>query len=390
MTKQTLLLLAALLLTSLLFSGCAERGYKLTSQASTNTITAQTSTNIADTKAQIKSKLQKMQDAVKKEHKNKASVSTKKRAQDTITEIKATKKAARTAKRLQENILKAEALKREALLRQAEILKKQILQESAIEEKKLQEKLLENKKSEEAQAKKIKQLAVLKAKNKADEAKVLEAQIAKERLARQKQKNEEQKALASKKALEEKNAEVLRKAQVAEQKVLEEERLTKDKQLKAQREQKIKLDNAKKASAVASSTEELNFKLINKIYHKFGTSEVHGHVIYLDPAGQETTLGQSKVYLLPISAKLNHWFNNYYLKNTNNPSSNGTLANYLNSTYLDLSKNFEFYGVAEGSYYIIIESNYPSSMAKDKKVYIAKKIKVGKHKKIMAVFSKKL
>jgi len=66
------------------------------------------------------------------------------------------------------------------------------------------------------------------------------------------------------------------------------------------------------------------------------------------------------------------------------------VANYLNSTYLNLEKNFEFYGVAEGSYYVIIESNYPSYMARDKKVYIAKKIQVGKYKKIMAVFSKKL
>jgi len=64
MHKYTLLLTTILLLTSLLFSGCAERGYKLTSQSSTNTITAETSTNIANTKSQIKSKLKKMQAAV--------------------------------------------------------------------------------------------------------------------------------------------------------------------------------------------------------------------------------------------------------------------------------------------------------------------------------------
>jgi len=91
---------------------------------------------------------------------------------------------------------------------------------------------------------------------------------------------------------------------------------------------------------------------------------------------------------LPMSAKLNHWYNNYYLKNKSSTSK--TIVNYLNQTSLNLEKNFEFFGVPEGKYYIIIESNYPSSMAKNKKVYIAKKIQVGKYKKIMGVFSKKL
>lgn len=131
----------------------------------------------------------------------------------------------------------------------------------------------------------------------------------------------------------------------------------------------------------------MNFKLINKIYHKFGSSEIHGHVIYLDASGQEVRLAGVKVYLLPISAKLNDWYQNYYLKNKNNPSENVTIANYLNSTYLDLSKNFEFYGVAEGAYYVIIEAKHP---ARQEKVYIAKRIEVGKYKKVMAVFSKKL
>ena len=63
---------------------------------------------------------------------------------------------------------------------------------------------------------------------------------------------------------------------------------------------------------------------------------------------------------------------------------------YINATHLNLEKNFAFYGLATGTYYIIIESRYPASIAKNKKVYIAKKINVEKYKKIMTVFSKKL
>jgi len=143
-----------------------------------------------------------------------------------------------------------------------------------------------------------------------------------------------------------------------------------------------------KKKKILAITKALNFRQINKVYHKFGTSEIHGHVIYLAQNSQETRLTQTTIYLLPMSRKLNHWYKHYYLKNRN--SNNKTTIKYLNQTTLDLEKNFEFYGVPEGRYYIIIESNYPDSMAKDKKVYIAKKIKVGKYKKIMGVFSKKL
>ncbi len=378
MTKQTLLLLTVLPLVSLVFSGCVERGYRLTSQISTHTVTAESSTNISDTKSQTKSKLQKMRDAVKKEHKMNASLSRQRRAQDTITEAKEREKAEK----------KAQVLRNDAL--RSKVLEKNILKKQALEEKKYQAKILKNKREEMLHAEKIRQLEAFKAQGKASEQKALEAQIIKEKIALQKQKIEKENALASQKALEEKNTEALRKAQMKEEKALEEKRLEKVKSLQAQRAEQIKQDITKREKATKASTQKLNFMPIDKIYHKFGTSEIHGHVIYLDSTGQETTLGQSKVYLLPISAKMNHWFKNYYLKNENDSSSNDTTANYLNSTYLNLSKNFEFYGVAEGSYYIIIEADYPSSTAKNKKVYIAKKIKVGKHKKIMAVFSKKL
>lgn len=138
----------------------------------------------------------------------------------------------------------------------------------------------------------------------------------------------------------------------------------------------------------AETTSPLTFHRTDKVYLKFGTSEIHGHVIYLASNGQETRLSQTKIYLLPISAKLNNWYNTYYLKNKS--SANETVVHYLNQTSLNLKRNFDFFGIPEGQYYIIIESNYPESIAKNKKVYIAKKIEVGKYKKIIGVFSKKL
>lgn len=140
--------------------------------------------------------------------------------------------------------------------------------------------------------------------------------------------------------------------------------------------------------ATYATAQTLKFKAINKIYHKFGTSEINGHVVYLSPAGGEVRLRNTKVYLLPVSTKIENWYNNYYLKNRDDKRS--TIVNYLNRVNINVDSNFEFFGVAQGDYFIIIESSLPSQIAKNKKVYIAKKITVDKYKKVMAVFSKKL
>ena len=87
---------------------------------------------------------------------------------------------------------------------------------------------------------------------------------------------------------------------------------------------------------------------------------------------------------------MDHWYTNYYLKNRHNASRTKSIVNYMNATKLNLERNFAFYGLAPGNYYVVIESSYPKSMARNKKVYIAKRITVEKYKKIMTVFSKKL
>jgi hypothetical protein len=391
MLKNTLLLSSLLL-----FSGCAERGYRLTAQANTHTLTAESSVDISDTQVQTNHELQKMKDAIKKERKKKSAV---RKAKNTITEIKTREKKERVAvKKLHATRL----LEKELEARKAKALDKKRLALQKEEEMGRKHRLLAEEQEKKRHQEEIKKLAEFKVKKQENKAKALEASMKKsaEEQARKKEKTLEiEKALQAKAAaatLEAKktvakNAEILRLARIKESKIIKEEKAAKLKRLQEQKRKKAEAHIVKrKKSSLFASTQPLKFQLINKIYHKFGSSEVHGHVIYLSPTGQETRLTGSKVYLSPISAKLNNWYENYYLKNKNNPSTNNTVVNYLNSTYLNLEKNFEFYGVAEGSYYVIIESNYPPHMARNKKVYIAKKIQVGKNKKIMAVFSKKL
>ena len=59
-----------LLLALMLFTGCAERGYELTSHAQTHTATAESSIDIDASSKKPKKILEKMKNAVKNELKN--------------------------------------------------------------------------------------------------------------------------------------------------------------------------------------------------------------------------------------------------------------------------------------------------------------------------------
>ncbi len=237
--------------------------------------------------------------------------------------------------------------------------------EQVEKEKALQ--IIQNKKEKEILAKK---LAVAKT---AREHKEKEAKLALELKIVQEQKRQAEKEKKEKEALD--------------QKIFEEKRLAlalkeKNKTLRIKRIQQEK--------AKLSTTAVLNFKQYKQTYQKFGTSEIHGHVVHLSQAGNKVSMRKTKIYLVPKNTKTDYWYNNYYLKNKEAPAFTDMTMEYINATHLNLEKNFAFYGLAQGTYYIIIESLYPIQSGNKKKVYIAKKINVEKYKKIMTVFSKKL
>jgi len=376
MSKNNFLLLSTTTL-MFFFTGCAERGYVLTSTPATSTITAQMSSDIRDTTKSTKDELSKMKAAVKKELK-------KKRVKKAAT-------AKQKQKNAQQKVQRAKEARKLEQIRQkrnrAEQKAKELRDAKALKEKKRQQfqankaKALEEKRAKEARLQKEKEIEILKAKKKESEAKALEQQLALEKKQHEAKRLKELEAAKALEIKKQQEAEILRKKK--EEKNRRDAKILKEKQLQA-------LQNKKHTETVTvynpSFTQPLRFKRINKTYQKFGTSELHGHVIYLDHAGQEIDLRQKNVYLLPVGAKINYWYNNYYLKNKGQHLT-PTAISYLNSTTLDLNKNFNFFGVPAGTYYIVIESLYPGSL---KKVYIAKKINVGKYKKVMAVFSKKL
>jgi hypothetical protein len=256
-----------------------------------------------------------------------------------------------------------------------------------------------NTKRKALEAQKAKELTAQRAK--ALEAQRLAAQKAKA-LAAQKEQARLAKEAAKRKALEAKKAKELAAKRLAAQK--EQARLAKEAaKRKALQEQKEKLALARalqkqkeaktKAKLQTQNTYhpgQLIFVASKQTYQKFGTSEIHGHVVYLTPSGQEITLEHTKVYLIPKNTKTDYWYKHFYLKNKDGATQGNITLSYINATHLNIDKNFAFYGLATGKYYIVIESSYPASVAKNRKVYIAKEINVEKYKKIMTVLSRRL
>ncbi len=146
------------------------------------------------------------------------------------------------------------------------------------------------------------------------------------------------------------------------------------------------------ATAMATSAKRLldrsvalRFMPVDKTYVKFGTSEIHGHVIYMDH-GEEVPLYKPTAYLVPKSAIAARWYNDYYLKNKT-PQKPLTLI-YVNKTGLDFDNNFSLYGVEKGDYYVVIVAKDPKEL--NHTVYVAKDLHVDRYKKLIAVFSKAL
>ena len=150
--------------------------------------------------------------------------------------------------------------------------------------------------------------------------------------------------------------------------------------VKQDKEIKVKQSNAKKQA--------INFIKSDQTYYAFGSSEIHGHVRYLNKKKQEITMSQNKVYLLDDSDEVREWYENKYLKNKSHIRKKSIPLGYMHRTQTNQENEFSFYGVVEGDYYIIVESAYPSSLNKTKKVYVARKVEVDKKQKAMVVLSK--
>ena len=356
-----------LLSTLLLLSACAERGYKLTVNNTTGTVTAQKSIDIRQsTKETSKTDITKMQKAVKKEQtrgkpmgRSAYRIKTNNETSPTVTNIKTDKVA--IAQKTQDK--KIQEAKEEEVRATKE-------HQIALEEEKRLLSIQEERTKEALRLQLVEEKRVAQLKKEATEKREQEKLYV--------LKQQKEAAAVKRKLAEEKRVQLAKEQE-------EEKRPLATNQHEAK---EVKAREVKKSPLL--STQSLTFKPSSETYQKFGTSEIHGHVIYLSPNGVEVFLKNTKIYLVAQNTKMDHWYTNYYLKNSHNSADTQSIVNYINATKLNLERNFAFYGLAPGNYYVVIESSYPKSMAKNKKVYITKRITVEKYKKIMTVFSKKL
>jgi hypothetical protein len=347
-------MLTKLLLSStlLLTTGCVERGYQLKVNQNTHTISAIKSIDLHQNKAKTtKNELKQMTNAVKKEQKKQALAHhIKEKAASKKIILKTDKKTVKKTDykdtshltpviKINQPIIKKENIS----IQKIEATKKAEASEAAL--------LKREKEAQQLLAKKEEAIKQAKRKEEALQKKYKEA-------------------LEAKKAEKEKEAQKVQEALKAEKE--EQARLTLE---EAEPESKVDL---------------LQFKATEKTYQKFGSSEIHGHVVYLTPNGEEVRLENTKIYLVPNELSIEYWYNYYYLKSNESSLETKTTISYLNVTHLDAEKNFAFFGLSEGIYYIVIEGEYPTSANSYQKIYIAKKIKVEKYKKIMTVFNKTL
>lgn len=412
--------------TLFLFTGCVERGFELTVNQTTHTVSAIKSVDIRDkntqeTQSDIEqmneavANLQKKQPMLDKSSTKKPHIKTKsnkpkrikieeivkkdvavKKSQNIVTVDQAAKALENEQKRksLAHKLAQEQEAQRLAAEKERQLL---LAKEKAaqVAQAKREEALQTLKEEKEKKALALKLAAEKEARaRQAEAAKVaLEAKIAKEKALQLKKSQEAKAALEAKIAAQKKLAaakEAARQATEKQAALRKQEALAvQAEKLRKQREAAARAAKEKKNIPI-KTVATLHFKPSTQTYQKFGTSEIHGHVVYLTPSGQEIHLQNTKIYLVPKNTTTDYWYANYYLQNKDASSLANSTVRYINATHLNLEQNFAFYGLATGTYYVIIESSYPSSIAKNKKIYIAKKIKVDKYKKIMTVFSKRL
>ncbi len=104
-----------------------------------------------------------------------------------------------------------------------------------------------------------------------------------------------------------------------------------------------------------------------------GSSTVKGK-IYINYNGIRIAGQQTRLYLNPVTSYSNQWYRESYLAGHKMGKSDPRLFNYLKFTASDNDGNFAFYGVPEGSYYVV--GTVKCSECGGKNIRIAKKVRV--------------
>ncbi len=113
---------------------------------------------------------------------------------------------------------------------------------------------------------------------------------------------------------------------------------------------------------------------------KIGRSTVSGKVYLINSTTEENVLGKGiKLYLNPVTSYSEQWYNESYLGGYKMSEVDRRLYNYLKFTTSNDSGEFDFYGIAQGDYYLIGSISCGSECGLDKreKIRLVKEVHVG-------------
>ncbi|SHO80498.1 hypothetical protein MNB_SV-15-1366 [hydrothermal vent metagenome] len=114
-----------------------------------------------------------------------------------------------------------------------------------------------------------------------------------------------------------------------------------------------------------------------------GRATVRGEIYLDDGYGKKIFAKNTRLYLNPVTSYSKQWYNESYIKGYKLTKADVRLYNYLRFTTSDANGKFAFYGVPNGSYYIIGSVNNGAN-----KIRIANEISVRNSKSINTILSR--
>lgn len=84
-----------------------------------------------------------------------------------------------------------------------------------------------------------------------------------------------------------------------------------------------------------------------------GRGTINGNIYVTDLYGSRVVGGGTRLYLNPVTSYSKQWYEESYLGGNRMQEADARLFNYLKFTAADSNGKFAFYGVPNGSYYLI-------------------------------------
>jgi len=109
-----------------------------------------------------------------------------------------------------------------------------------------------------------------------------------------------------------------------------------------------------------------------------GRATIKGSIYITDSYGSRVVGAGTRLYLNPITSYSKQWYVESYLGGNRMQKADSRLFNYLKFTAANSSGNFAFYGVPNGSYYLIgtVKCGEQCGYASEKSIRIATRVSV--------------